>query len=82
MGPAGFEPAISSARGWHHTKLDNGPPLEKYSSLYYKLKTHWQKLEAWSFSAESSDAGVIGAELNTDTSQGISNSLPLLCFED
>ncbi len=25
MGPAGFEPAISSARGWHHTKLDNDP---------------------------------------------------------
>ena len=25
MGPAGFEPATSSARGWHPTKLDNGP---------------------------------------------------------
>jgi hypothetical protein len=25
MGPAGFEPTISSARGWHHTKLDNDP---------------------------------------------------------
>jgi hypothetical protein len=25
MGPAGFEPANSSARGWHHTNLDNGP---------------------------------------------------------
>jgi len=32
--------------------------------------------------AGSSDAGVIGAGLNIDTSQGISNSLPLLCFED
>ena len=27
MGPAGFEPATSSARGWHPTKLDNGPAL-------------------------------------------------------
>jgi hypothetical protein len=25
MGPAGFEPATSSARGWHPSKLDNGP---------------------------------------------------------
>jgi hypothetical protein len=25
MGSAGFEPAVSSARGWHHTKLDNDP---------------------------------------------------------
>jgi hypothetical protein len=25
LGPAGFEPTISSARGWHHTKLDNDP---------------------------------------------------------
>ncbi len=25
MGPAGFEPATSSARGWHPAKLDNGP---------------------------------------------------------
>ena len=25
MGSAGFEPATSSARGWHHTKLDNDP---------------------------------------------------------
>jgi hypothetical protein len=24
-GSAGFEPAISSARGWHHTMLDNDP---------------------------------------------------------
>jgi hypothetical protein len=34
------------------------------------------------FAAESSDAGVMGAGLNTDTSQGISNSLALLCLED
>ena len=25
MGSAGFEPATSSAQGWHHTKLDNDP---------------------------------------------------------
>jgi hypothetical protein len=25
VGSAGFEPAASSARGWHHTKLDNDP---------------------------------------------------------
>jgi hypothetical protein len=25
MGSAGFEPAASSARGWHHTMLDNDP---------------------------------------------------------
>jgi hypothetical protein len=28
MGSAGFEPAASSARGWHHTKLDNDPSFE------------------------------------------------------
>jgi hypothetical protein len=27
VGSAGFEPAASSAQGWHHTKLDNDPPL-------------------------------------------------------
>jgi hypothetical protein len=41
MGPAGFEPAISSARGWHHTKLDNGPKnfVFLYDSMfpYYKI---------------------------------------------
>ena len=25
MGSAGFEPTTSSARGWHHTKLDYDP---------------------------------------------------------
>ena len=25
MGSAGFEPAASSAQGWHHTMLDDGP---------------------------------------------------------
>ena len=25
MGSAGFEPAASSAQGWHHTKLDKDP---------------------------------------------------------
>jgi hypothetical protein len=29
VGSAGFEPAASSAQGWHHTKLDNDPS-EKY----------------------------------------------------
>jgi hypothetical protein len=28
MGSAGFEPATSSAQGWHHTKLDNDPSKE------------------------------------------------------
>ena len=34
MGLAGFEPATSSARGWHHTKLDNNPNIE---SNYHAL---------------------------------------------
>jgi hypothetical protein len=40
MGPAGFEPAISSARGWHHTKLDNDPRdlhLVCFYVPYYKI---------------------------------------------
>ena len=28
MGSAGFEPATSSARGWHHTKLDYDPIIK------------------------------------------------------
>jgi hypothetical protein len=28
VGSAGFEPATSSAQGWHHTKLDNDPALK------------------------------------------------------
>jgi hypothetical protein len=28
MGSAGFEPAASSAQGWHHTKLDNDPAIQ------------------------------------------------------
>jgi hypothetical protein len=40
MGSAGFEPAISSARGWHHTKLDNDPDLEQFFTwFYYKTLT-------------------------------------------
>ncbi len=37
MGPAGFEPATSSARGWHPTKLDNGPTTGRDSEYnpYY-----------------------------------------------
>jgi hypothetical protein len=31
MGSAGFEPAASSAQGWHHTKLDNDPRKRKVS---------------------------------------------------
>jgi hypothetical protein len=29
VGSAGFEPAASSAQGWHHTKLDNDPFLDE-----------------------------------------------------
>src|SRR5918997_3129238 len=29
VGPAGFEPATSSARGWHPAKLDNGPRIAR-----------------------------------------------------
>lgn len=31
MGSAGFEPAASSAQGWHHTKLDNDPGQFSFS---------------------------------------------------
>jgi hypothetical protein len=31
VGSAGFEPAASSAQGWHHTKLDNDPAQRKFS---------------------------------------------------
>ena len=36
MGPAGFEPATSSAQGWHHTKLDNDPAsyVQKHIDTY------------------------------------------------
>ena len=33
VGSAGFEPATSSARGWHHTKLDYDPII--YMILFY-----------------------------------------------
>jgi hypothetical protein len=33
VGSAGFEPAASSAQGWHHTKLDNDPPSRQNLSL-------------------------------------------------
>jgi hypothetical protein len=35
MGPAGFEPATSSARGWHPAKLDNGPRIARCLDPYY-----------------------------------------------
>jgi hypothetical protein len=35
MGSAGFEPTTSSARGWHHTKLDYDPLTYFHSILYY-----------------------------------------------
>ena len=44
MGSAGFEPAASSAQGWHHTKLDNDP-CEKLVCLSAIL-TLVDKLEA------------------------------------
>jgi hypothetical protein len=34
MGSAGFEPTTSSARGWHHTKLDYDPLLFLYYTNY------------------------------------------------
>ena len=33
MGSAGFEPAASSAQGWHHTKLDNDPAIQSNKKL-------------------------------------------------
>ena len=39
MGSAGFEPTTSSARGWHHTKLDYDPLLFSY----YTILCLWQK---------------------------------------
>jgi hypothetical protein len=33
VGSAGFEPAASSAQGWHHTKLDNDPFLRRKLTL-------------------------------------------------
>ena len=35
MGPAGFEPATSSARGWHPAKLDNGPQKTSAGQPHY-----------------------------------------------
>jgi hypothetical protein len=32
MGLVGFEPTTSSARGWHHTKLDDNPSI-----VYFKI---------------------------------------------
>ncbi len=37
MGSAGFEPATSSARGWHHTKLDNDPKID-FISYHIKFR--------------------------------------------
>ena len=37
MGSAGFEPATSSAQGWHHTKLDNDPPYTFTMPIYLSI---------------------------------------------
>jgi hypothetical protein len=40
MGSAGFEPANSSAQGWHHTKLDNDPfvPTIHFLQVNFKFR--------------------------------------------
>jgi hypothetical protein len=37
VGSAGFEPAASSAQGWHHTKLDNDPAAK---TIFTQHTTH------------------------------------------
>ena len=37
MGSAGFEPANSSAQGWHHTKLDNDPLILQLNNIFYYI---------------------------------------------
>jgi hypothetical protein len=34
MGLVGFEPTISSARGWYHTKLDHNPTQIHHFSIF------------------------------------------------
>jgi hypothetical protein len=36
MGSAGFEPAASSAQGWHHTKLDYDPNTQSNKKQFGK----------------------------------------------
>ena len=43
MGSAGFEPAASSAQGWHHTKLDNDPGQFSFSFLAQYLYIYHDK---------------------------------------
>ena len=37
MGSAGFEPTTSSARGWHHTKLDYDPLFDILLLLFVPI---------------------------------------------
>jgi hypothetical protein len=46
MGSAGFEPAASSARGWHHTKLDNDPPTVSLSFQHYKTLNNYRRFQS------------------------------------
>jgi hypothetical protein len=47
MGSAGFEPAASSAQGWHHTKLDNDPETNIVPVLDYHDRHNFKFLHLY-----------------------------------
>ena len=69
--PAGFEPAISTLKGWRPWPLDDGDSGKKYSRLFYSFTYRWQTEKPPQRCLSLCGGGALGEELHRGVVGGV-----------
>ena len=69
--PAGFEPAISTLKGWRPRPLDDGDSGKEYSRLFYLFTYRWQIEKPPQRCLSLCGGGVLGEELHGGVVGGV-----------
>lgn len=69
--PAGFEPAISTLKGWRPWPLDDGDSGKEYSRLFYPFTYRWQIEKPPQRCLSLCSGGVLGEELHGGVVGGV-----------
>lgn len=69
--PAGFEPAISTLKGWRPWPLDDGDSGKEYSRLFYSFTYRWQTEKPPQRCLSLCGGGALGEELHGGVVGGV-----------
>ena len=69
--PAGFEPAISTLKGWRPWPLDDGDSGKEYSRLFYPFTYRWQIEKPPQRCLSLCSGGALGEELHGGVVGGV-----------